>query len=119
MKEPRENLLKIIAVLLLIVLGLLIFGNYKLLKAKQKIFSKLQETKMDFKELSKDKELIQGKILQSQNGDYLEMVAREELNFKKSGEQVVAFPDQKEFQETEASQKIKDLWQKFMEMIKK
>lgn len=111
--------LKIIAVLLIIVLGLLIFGNYRLMKAKKTISLKLEEAQMDFQELSKEKELVQGKILQSQNYDYLEMVAREELNFKKPGEQVVAFPDQKEFQETDASQKIKNLWQKFMEMRKK
>ncbi|MDO8524408.1 MAG: septum formation initiator family protein [bacterium] len=105
--------------ILVIIAGFLVFGNYKLMKAEKKLSLKLQEAQTNFKDISKEKELTQGKILQSQNYDYLEQVAREELNFKKPGEQVVAFPEQKEFQETETSQKIKDLWQKFMEMRKK
>ncbi len=88
------------------------------MKAKKNISLKLQEAQTEKQELSKEKELILGKILQDQSQDYLEMVAREELNFKKLGEQVVAFPDQKNFQETETSQKIKALWQKFIDMDK-
>lgn len=106
------------AILLIIIAGFLVFGNYRLMVAEKKVFLKLQEAKRDFKNITEQKEAMQSKILQNQNYDYLEKVAREELNFKKSGEQVVAFPDQKEFQETETSQKIKDLWQKFIEMRK-
>lgn len=106
------------AILLIIIAGFLVFGNWRLMKAKQRISLKLQDAQSDLKDLSKEKEIIQCKILQSNDYNYLEMVAREELNFKKLGEQVVAFPDQKEFQETETSQKIKDLWQRFVEMRK-
>lgn len=106
------------AILLIIIAGFLVFGNYRLMVAEKKVFLKLQEAKRDFKNITEQKEAMQSKILQNQNYDYLEQVAREELNFKKSGEQVVAFPDQKEFQETETSQKIRALWQKFIEMRK-
>ncbi|MFH0739996.1 MAG: septum formation initiator family protein [bacterium] len=107
------------AILLVIIAGFLAFGNYRLMKAKNKIYLKLQETRADLEKISKEKVSTQAKISQGQSYDYLEEVAREELNFKKPGEQVVAFPEQKAFQETETSQKIKDLWQKFVDMRKK
>ena len=119
MVKPRTNFLKIIAVFLLFVTGLLFFGNWRLIGARQKLALKLKEAQKSFQEIAQEKEAIQGKILQSQSYDYLESVGREELNFKKPGEQAVAFPNQETIQETDTSQKIRDLWQKFIEMRKK
>lgn len=119
MIKPRINFLTIVAIFLIFVTGLLIFGNWRLLGARQRVALKLKEAQKSFQEIAQEKEAIQGKILQSQSYDYLEMVGREELNFKKPGEQVVAFPNQEIVGETDTSQKIKDLWQKFVEMRKK
>ncbi len=119
MKKPRINFLKIAGFFFVIIIGLLIFGNWRLLVARKKINLKLKEVQESFQSISQEKEVLQGKILQSQNYEYLELVGREELNFKKPGEQVVAFPTQNTMQETDTSQKIKDLWNKFMEMRKK
>ena len=119
MKKPRINFLKIAGFFFVIIIGLLIFGNWRLLEARKKINLKLKEVQESFQSISQEKEVLQGKILQSQNYEYLELVGREELNFKKPGEQVVAFPTQNTMQETDTSQKIKDLWNKFMEMRKK
>ena len=119
MKKPRINFLKIAGFFFVIIIGLLIFGNWRLLVARKKINLKLKEVQESFQSISQEKEVLQGKILQSQDYEYLELVGREELNFKKPGEQVVAFPSQDTMQETDTSQKIKDLWNKFMEMRKK
>lgn len=119
MIKPRINFLKVITICLLFVIGLLVFGNWRLIEARQKLSLRLSEAQESFQEIAQDKEAIQGKILQSQSYDYLELMGREELNFKKPGEQVVAFPKQETIQETDTSQRIKDLWQKFMEMRKK
>jgi len=119
MKKPRTNFSKIAGIFLITIIGFLIFGNWRLLTARKKIDLKLKEVQKSFQAMSQEKEVLQGKILQSQNYEYLELVGREELNFKKPGEQVVAFPTQNTMQETDTSQKIKDLWNKFMEMRKK
>jgi len=119
MKKPRINFLKIAGFFFVIIIGLLIFGNWRLLVARKKINLKLKEVQESFQSISQEKEVLQGKILQSQDYEYLELVGREELNFKKPGEQVVAFPSQDTMQETDTSQKIKDLWNKFMEMRKR
>ena len=119
MKKPRINFSKIAGIFLVIVIGLLVFGNWRLFSARKKIDFKLKEVKESFQAMSKEQEVLQGNILQSQNYDYLELVGREELNFKKPGEQVVAFPDQNIMQETDTSKKIRDLWNKFMEMRKR
>ncbi len=105
--------------LLILLLILLIFGNWKRLEARKKISLKVQEMSKELQKIEQDKENLQAKILQSDNYNYLEKIAREELNFKKEGESVVAFPDQNLFQETEISQKIRSLWQEFFEMRKK
>ena len=119
MAKPRINFLKVIVVFLIFIIGLLAFGNWRLMGARQRVALKLSEAQKSFQEIAHEKETLQGKILQSQSYDYLEMVGREELNFKKPGEQVVAFPNQEKVQETDTSQRIKDLWQKFVEMRKK
>jgi len=118
MKQPREKFLIIIAIFLLFIAGLLIFGNWRLIGARQKVASNLKEAQKSFQEIAQEKEIIQGKILQSQSYDYIELVGREELNFKKPGEQVVAFPKQETTQGKDTSQRIRDLWQKFVEMRK-
>jgi cell division protein FtsB len=119
MVKPRINFLKVAAIFLIFIIGLLVFGNWRLMGAREKIALKLSEAQKSFQEIAQEKEVIQGKILQSQSYDYLELVGREELNFKKPGEQVVAFPSQEAIQDTDTSQKIKDLWGKFVEMRKK
>ncbi len=114
------KLLKIIvAIFLIFVCCLLIFGNWRLFVARQRVGIRLNDVQKSFQEVAQNKEIIQGKILQGQSYDYLEKVAREELNFKKEGEQAVVFSGQETGQETDTSQKIKDLWQKFVEMRKK
>jgi len=119
MAKPRINLSKIAAIFLVFIIGLFIFGNWRLMGARQRVVLKLKEVQDNQKEISQEKETLQSKILQKQSYDYLELVGREELNFKKPGEQVVAFPNQEAGAETDTSQKIKELWQKFSEMLKK
>lgn len=118
-KRTSSRFLKAGGFLLILLLILLIFGNWKISQARKKISLKVQEMSKGLQKIEQDKESLQVKILQSDNYNYLEKIAREELNLKKAGESVVAFPDQKLFQETEVSQKIRSLWQEFFEMRKK
>ncbi|MDD4990268.1 MAG: septum formation initiator family protein [Candidatus Pacebacteria bacterium] len=118
-KRTGGRFKKVGGFLLILLLILLVFGNWKISQARKKISLKVREMSEELQKIEQDKESLQVKILQSDNYNYLEKIAREELNFKKEGESVVAFPDQKLFQETEVSQKIRSLWQEFFEMRKK
>lgn len=119
MVKPRINFLKLSSVFLIFIVGFFIFLNWRILSARQKVAIKLKETQQSLQELIAEKEIIQDTILQGQSNDYLEQVGREELNFKKPGEQAVAFPNEVANKETDTGKKIKDLWQKFMEMSKR
>jgi len=97
----------------------LIVGNLRIAGKRNRINSELQALEQRMAELVEEKEVIQGKIFQSNDSNYLEKVAREELNLKKEGESVVAFPvinsgsvvgPQDEEQQ--------NLWQKIMEKIR-
>ncbi|MDD5433256.1 MAG: septum formation initiator family protein [Candidatus Pacebacteria bacterium] len=118
MKEPRGKFLKIFAICLIAFLILLIFGNWRLMQARKNIFAKITLMQKEMQGVVSEKEILESKISQSQTYDYLEKVAREDLNFKKPGEVTVAFPSQNQLQESQISQKIKGLWQKFLEMRK-
>ncbi len=118
-KSAGGRFLKTKGLLLVLLLILFIMANWRILQARKKISLKVKEISQELQKREQDKESLQAKILQSDDYGYLEKVAREELNLKKEGESVVAFPDQKLFQETEVSQKIRSLWQEFFEMRKK
>jgi len=119
MLKPSINYLKIIFIFCVAMIVCFAFANWRIFWARQKVDNKLKQANQVLQESILENENIQGKILQSKTYDYLEQVAREDLNFKKSGEQVVAFPADQTLQETDTSQKIRVLWQKFVEMKKK
>lgn len=107
-----------LGILLIIIAGFLIVGNWRLMQARKNVLANLSLAQQEVQDVDQEKEMLQGKILQGQTYDYLEKMAREDLNFKKPGEQTVAFPNQDQMQESQAGQKIKALWQKFLEMRK-
>lgn len=119
MAKPIISLSKIAAIFLIFSLGLLVFGNWRLMKARKKVAVKLENAQESLNNTSLEKEALQGKILQSQTYEYLERVGREELDFKKPGEQVVAFPEQNSDRQNDTSEKIEELWRKFSEMRQK
>ncbi len=70
-------------------------------------------------QLESDKREFLGKISEASGEAYLEKVAREDLNLKKEGETVVAFPVSEELEEETSSPPVKDksFWQIFLEKI--
>ncbi|MEK7658551.1 MAG: septum formation initiator family protein [Patescibacteria group bacterium] len=79
------------ASLMLTIILLLVFKDIGIYKKKEKLNSEFDNIKKQIQEtIKKNQELKQG-ISQSNSIDYLEKVAREQLNLQKQGEKVVSF----------------------------
>ena len=117
--ETKKNLIfKILILAILFFLAFLVGrGNFKIAQKREIAKERLISLKEELAELSKKRAELQSKISQSETPEYLERVAREELNLKKIGEKIVAFPILKEKEEEERNQE-KNLWQKFLEKFK-
>jgi len=120
-KRPsgKNFLLWAITLGLLVLSVFLVVGNLRIASKRNSINFELKALQARMSELTQEKAIIQDKIFQSNDSNYLEKVAREELNLKKEGESVVAFPvinsgsvvgPQDEEQQ--------NLWQKIMEKIR-
>lgn len=77
-----------------LVLGLvfLVINNVKINKRRKEVNLELKAREQKIEELSQERETLQKKISDSHFPDYWEKILREELNLKKIGEGVVAFP---------------------------
>ena len=96
---------------------LLIIGNFKIKQKREFLYQKAEVFKKEIDRLLQEKKTLQTRISQTQNPDFLEKIAREDLNLKKIGEKVVDFPILKE-REKEQKEREKNLWQKFLEKFK-
>lgn len=120
-KSPtaRNVVLGFITLGLFVVVVFLIIGNLKIAGKRNRINSELKDLSKRMAELATEKEVIQGKIFQSNDSDYLEWMAREEFGLKREGESVVAMPVIEEPTEVEEiDEEQQNLWQKIMEKIR-
>ena len=117
MKLNKELFFKVFALLIvIIILGFLVFNNFKLNQKRQNFNALLNQLKAQIRELEEKKQSLEAEINQSQQEDYLEKKAREDLNLRKWGEQVVAFPVMEEIEKlVEPDQEEQSLWQRFLD----
>ena len=99
---------------------LLIIGNFKIKQKREFLYQKAESLKKEKEQLLQEKKTLQKRISQAQNPDFLEKIAREDLNLKKIGEKVVAFPilEKEEKEEGSEKQSLWQKWQKFLEKFK-
>jgi len=120
-KSPKAKnlLLGFVTLALLTAVVFLIVGNLRIADKRNRMNAELEALEKRMAELVEEKEVIQGRVFQSNDSDYLERVAREELNLKKEGESVVAFPVvENEGEVEEIDEEQQNLWQKIMEKIR-
>ncbi len=88
-------------ILFLAVSALLIFADIKIYKEKQKLKTQLDVYKKQIKEIEDRNRALKEGIAEANNNDYVEKIAREELDLQKQGEKVVTFimPPKQEKQE--------------------
>ncbi|MDP2951155.1 MAG: septum formation initiator family protein [bacterium] len=77
---------------LLIAFGFFAVANFSIFKKANSLSEALQIFQERTAKIATEKEILEGKISQATSSFYLEKTARDELNYKKPGEQVVAFP---------------------------
>jgi len=71
--------------------GFLILADFNVYRDRQTLNSQLNDYKNQVQEIQNRNEDFKKRIAQENNNDYVERVAREELDLQKSGEKVVAF----------------------------
>ena len=116
-KASRHWLLGFIVLGLLIVSIFLIIHNLKIADKRKKLGLEVEALEKKITELTEESEGFQSKIFQSneEESGYLERVARDELNLKREGESVVAFPViEGGAQVEEIDEEQQNLWQKIM-----
>jgi cell division protein DivIC len=103
--SPERFFLKIGGILFLIIAVVLIFINFQMFKKKQQLAFQIEDYKKQIGELESRSEILKEEIINSDNPDYIEKIAREESDMQKPGEKVVSFveqnPQQKEAQTQE------------------
>ena len=111
--EKAKKPLILLALILIFFTVFLAISNFKINQKKTELDSELQSLENKAKELEQKKNLLESQISQSQNQEYLEEVAREQLNLQKEGEKVVAFPISENQEETKETKPEKQtFWQK-------
>jgi len=90
-----------------------VMANFKLLQKRKEAQKQVLILSEKVANLEESGEVVEQTILKGKTIDYLERTAREELNFQKPGETVVAFPAiQEELSSSSTALPEKSLWQK-------
>ena len=104
----------IFALVILLIIGLLLIGNWKMSHKRAELAARLESLKKEVADLEKKNEEIQAGLSQKEEEGSLEKEARERLNLKKPGEEVVVVVPPAEEEET---QELKNFWGKFLEKL--
>ncbi|HDZ54365.1 MAG TPA: hypothetical protein ENI19_01655 [Candidatus Nealsonbacteria bacterium] len=98
------------------IVGFLIFSNWKTNQQRKEFNLRIEFLQQEISVLSEKKQELEALASQLGREEYLEKVAREQLNLQKSDEKVVAIlsPEEEENKET---QKKKSFWQRILEKI--
>lgn len=106
-----------LGILILAAIGFLVFSNLQINKRRTELTLRLESLKKEIEILVEKNQELTAKISQVQKESYLEKEARERLNLKKIGEEmvVVLAPEKSEENETEEK---KNFFEKWWEKIK-
>ncbi len=116
-KASQAVLFSVIFVLLFFaVTGFLVVSNWNINQKRNDLNTKIESLRKEIQDLEEKKVELQAGINQSQSSEYLEEVARESLDLKKPGEDVVVVKQSASTTEETAAQE-KSFWQKIREKI--
>lgn len=76
--------------LILLVIGFLVISNWKINQKRTELSFQIEALKKEIQILEKKKQELEAGISQTEKEEYLEKEARERLDLKKPGEEVVA-----------------------------
>lgn len=105
-----------LGILILVAIGFLVFSNLQINKRRTELTLRLESLKKEIEILVEKNQELTAKISQVQKESYLEKEARERLNLKKPGEEMVVVLSPEKSEENETEEK-KSFWQKFLEKL--
>lgn len=106
----------ILAVLIVMIASFLIISNWKMNQRRAELRTKIEELKKEIQILEEKNKELEAGISQVETREYLEKVAKEQLNLKNPGEEVVVITKE-EGLEKERKEEKKSFWQKIWEKI--
>jgi len=104
----------IFGLLILAIIAFLVISNWKINERRQEMSAKIESLKKEIQQREEKNSQLKLGTSQSQSQDYLEKVARENLDLKKPGEEVVVVKPVSSTTE-QVSGEEKNLWQKIRE----
>ncbi len=113
-KNKKENFRKdiffsiLLGVLLILVIGFLVTTNIKINRRRTELTDRITTLKQEIGTLEEKREELKEKVSQAGSEEYLEKVARDQLDMKAPGEEVVVVI--KEDEEKEEEEKEKRGW---------
>ena len=117
-KKSSKNLFfpALISAALIFIAGFLIVSNFRLSQRRKELNIRWESFKKEIEKLNQEEQVLQSKIDQTKNPDFLEKIAREQFNLREQGEKVavIVFPILEKLEE-KGSEEEKNLWQKFLE----
>ena len=99
--------------LILIVVGFLAISNFRMSQKRAVLNSRIEQLKEEIREAEAKKQQLQAQLNQSSDEAHLEKEAREKLNLKKPGEEVVAVLPFTEENKPKQTEKPKQWWNPF------
>lgn len=93
----KKFLLKTVGIMFLIAIFFLIVADVKIYQKKQQLISQINNYKKQIEDIKKSSQTLEDEIANSNNQDYLEKLAYEQLGEQKPGEKEVIFvmPEEK------------------------
>lgn len=112
--SPVKNVLfsGSLVILVLLVIGFIVFTNWKINKRRVEMLDRISALKQEVQVLEKKNMELKEKKTEAESEDYLEKVARDQLDLKKPGEEVVVVQKEQEEEEKPQEQE-KSWWEKF------
>jgi cell division protein FtsB len=99
------------------IAGFLVISNLRISQRRTELNSQIELLNKELQELEEKNIELKAAIEQGVSPEYLEKVAREELNLKKEGEEAIVVKKITGQEEGEEAKKEKNLWQEFLEKI--
>lgn len=119
-KQNRKTLsdkflFQAIGVIFLAAIIVLIFLDFKIYQKKNDLNSQVNDYQKQIEDIEKSSQNLKGKIANTNNTDYLEKIAYEQLGQQRPGEKEVIFiaPTKK----AEITQSPENFWNKFLNWI--
>ena len=109
----------LVGVLISAAVGFLIFENIKVNQKRTKLNSQIEILRRESQELERKNNLLKAGISQGEDKEYIERIAREELNYQKKGETTVGYilPEGTNSLDNEGEKEEKGFWKNLWQKI--